>query len=655
MAFGDESTRSALRIALIYVVFALVWIYASDQVLATFATDLPRYAFVQTFKGILFVFVSSGVVFGLYRYEMVKRAHAEDRYEWQIRSQAILLEMNAIVQNMHHADNLEQVTRSFCRLLQDRGLDFQVFVIHFLLDVEMSQFETFQFQGEDTQHFKWQSPKMYDFFKAQQQKYRKDIEVDLDGLGNLDHVRERYTLPIRSTIDIPFATGVLSLLSIRPAPFSDEQVTFIIEMTEVLSTGLRRVEDLAHLNSISQRFQSLLLASQEVVSTLSMSDLFERIVEHLRVACPKAELGAIYIYDAQLDRLVPQASFGYDSQAFLQIRLKPNESISGNVFQTGQSYLSRNQADADRLRGPLDPENAHYFALARGNKNIISNICVPLRLPDQTILGTLTMGAMTDIFGQEDLEVLMGAAAVMAVAIQNARLFDHLEQSQERLRLTSQQLVHIQENERQKLARELHDEIGQALTTIKIDLQMRQEMAAESSLDLADTIETVNNALQQVRSMSLNLRPSVLDDFGIQAALRWLVDRHQGMGPRIDLILETKDQRYPQDVETAYFRVTQEALTNALRHADAKKIVIVLKQTSDTLMLRISDNGRGFDVADARQHSLHGLSTGLLNMEERLTLLGGQIEIVSSPDQGTVVEAVFPSKLLDCVSGDSQI
>jgi signal transduction histidine kinase len=153
----------------------------------------------------------------------------------------------------------------------------------------------------------------------------------------------------------------------------------------------------------------------------------------------------------------------------------------------------------------------------------------------------------------------------------------------------------------------------------------------------------VDQVLQQVRGMSLDLRPSMLDDLGLVAALRWYVGRDaRGVGLRVLLEVPDEERRYDPAVETACFRVAQEALTNILRHAGAKEAIITLDDSEGALRLCVRDDGAGFDVAEARQRAHGGGSFGLLGMQERVSLLGGHLEFNSKPGQGTELRARFP-------------
>jgi signal transduction histidine kinase len=217
--------------------------------------------------------------------------------------------------------------------------------------------------------------------------------------------------------------------------------------------------------------------------------------------------------------------------------------------------------------------------------------------------------------------------------------------TQERLQTLSGKLIEAQEVERRSLARELHDEIGQGLTAVKINLQTLQHSSTHSKmgLPLQESISLVEVALQQVRSLSLDLRPSLLDDLGLAIALRWYVDRQtQRSGIIGEFLAKPLETKLSPNLETTCFRIVQEALTNVVRYAQAQRVVVELWQLETQLHLIIRDDGIGFDVDAARERATRGGSLGLLGMEERVLLVGGQIDIKSVHQRGTEIHAWFP-------------
>jgi len=209
----------------------------------------------------------------------------------------------------------------------------------------------------------------------------------------------------------------------------------------------------------------------------------------------------------------------------------------------------------------------------------------------------------------------------------------------------AQRLIETQEAERRRIARELHDEIGHALTMIKINLQVVGSAtdAIPFTRHVQDSIDTVDRALQQVRDLAFDLRPSLLDDLGLVAALRWYIDREaQRAGFRAAFVADLAATRLPADLETACFRIVQAALTNVVRHAQARQVRVKLRQRGEALHLVIRDDGVGFDVSAVRTGRASEAHLGLQGMQERALILGGHLDMTSAPGRGTEIRAWFP-------------
>jgi two-component system sensor histidine kinase UhpB len=220
-----------------------------------------------------------------------------------------------------------------------------------------------------------------------------------------------------------------------------------------------------------------------------------------------------------------------------------------------------------------------------------------------------------------------------------------LRASSERLQHLSRQLLDAQETERRRIARELHDEIGQGLTAGILSLQITLQNPASAPVagDVEDALKVLETTLQQVRNMSVDLRPAILDDLGLASALQWYLDRvarRAGFQPH--LRTQGLPARLPPELATVCFRVVQEALTNIVRHARAQNVHVEVAPAGQELHLSVRDDGAGFDVAAARQRAQRGGSLGMLSMEERVTLLGGQFTIESAPGEGARIFACLP-------------
>jgi signal transduction histidine kinase len=221
-----------------------------------------------------------------------------------------------------------------------------------------------------------------------------------------------------------------------------------------------------------------------------------------------------------------------------------------------------------------------------------------------------------------------------------------LQESERKLKTLSQSLLEKMETERHRLAYELHDQIGQALTAVQMNLESMRSLLRPAGLTgyLDEGIDVIDGAMEQVRNLSLNLRPAVLDDLGLVAALRWLVKSVANKGA-FEVSFQSEDDefsRLPKDTETACFRIAQEAITNVLRHARASKVFITLERNDQGTELTVCDDGVGFNVGSKQSDSVNGRGFGLLGMEERAALLGGICRIESILGKGSTVTAQFP-------------
>ena len=224
---------------------------------------------------------------------------------------------------------------------------------------------------------------------------------------------------------------------------------------------------------------------------------------------------------------------------------------------------------------------------------------------------------------------------------------DELRQQTLQLKALSNRVLEVQEAERRRLAIELHDELGQSLTAIKINLQSSARFKGQTLEDQnAENIRIIEDALQQVRRLALALRPSLLDDLGLMPALNWMGEQSSSRGGFVVKCHSVRLQdRLAPEIETACFRIVQEALTNISRYANASKVDIQLLRDGEMLVLEIRDDGRGFDVSAMREGALAGGSLGLLGMEERATLIGGQLSIESRPGHGSLLRMTCPLRL----------
>jgi signal transduction histidine kinase len=228
-------------------------------------------------------------------------------------------------------------------------------------------------------------------------------------------------------------------------------------------------------------------------------------------------------------------------------------------------------------------------------------------------------------------------------------LLESVKKSHAQSRALSRRLEEAHESERRHLSRELHDQVGQALTVAKINnAVLRSAAPSDLIARLEENAAILDGLLQQTRQISLDLRPPLLDDLGLVPALRWYVSQQaERTGLQANFVADPLVDDVPPPIRIACFRLAQEAITNVVRHGNAKTFTVELSRPDTSLRLIVRDDGRGFDVGAAKTRAEEGASLGLLGLKERATLAGGSARITSSPGNGTTVEIVLPLEIAE--------
>ncbi len=354
-------------------------------------------------------------------------------------------------------------------------------------------------------------------------------------------------------------------------------------------------------------------------------------------------LGATYaiaMVKGKQDGSDPFVTSGID--AALAGRLAPPRLDSGLL---GQVYARR-----ESLRLTNSEGDAQHLGLPPGYPSARACLAAPIASPSH-VYGWVCMADKAGAagFSPEDERLLSILAAQLGRIHENESLCAEVQQHANLLQVLSGRVLEAQETERRRVAVELHDELGGALTAIKINLQSSAIFKERGVADLtAENLRIVDDALHQVRRLALALRPSMLDDLGLAPALRWLAEQTAARSALVvDLSAVTLQRRLAPAIETACFRIAQEALTNIARYAGAQRVAIGLVREGGDLVLTVQDDGGGFDLGAVRKRAVAGGSIGVLGMQERATLVGGRLDIDTAPGRGCTVRMVCPWRLAE--------
>jgi len=401
------------------------------------------------------------------------------------------------------------------------------------------------------------------------------------------------------------------------ADFSDEDQALVELLASQAAVAIENARLYESATRWSRQLESLIEVSGALSRETDLDVLLDLVARRL-LELLDARVVTLALPAGEDDlRIVTAAGEGADELVGSTMSLA--ETKAGRVLDRGRS--ERVDAVVD------DPEVHRGFTRSFGAR---AGIWVPL-VVDNRPIGVITaydkLTAPDARFSEDDVRLAETFAARAAVAV---------ELSERVARETLRRIVAAQELERQRLARELHDETGQALTSILLGLKRLE--GAESPEALHAVRELVVATLQDVRRLAVELRPKVLDDFGLVPALERLTQgfaEHTGIA--VDLEASTITERVPVEVETAIFRIVQEALTNVVKHARAQRVSVLVTRAGGRIKAVIEDDGTGFDPAAADG------GIGLIGMRERIELLDGSLVVESSATSGTTVAVEVPA------------
>jgi PAS domain S-box-containing protein len=432
------------------------------------------------------------------------------------------------------------------------------------------------------------------------------------------------------------AVGPVRWIQERGYPIADDRGNVIL-MTGICTdiTERKRAEE-----EIRQRNEEL-IALNTVAATVSRSLNLQEVLDQALdkvLEVTGMETGSIYLLNQQAEELVLATYRGASKEFADTVRtFRMGESLVGRVGQSGEPIVVDDLAGDPRVTTSLvSEEGIHSFA------------AIPLKSKEK-VQGVMNIAShQVHPFRPEEVRLYTAIANQIGVAIENARLYEQVQAGRQRLAQLARQIAFAQEEERRRLSRELHDELGQALTAISFELaaiekELPPELAPTIKESLAEAKSLAAQADEQVSELALALRPYMLDDLGLIPTLRWYANRYT---QRLKIEAEVEaiglEERLPPQVETVLYRAVQEALTNVAKHAQASRVSIRLERKEAAVVALIEDDGRGFDVEKIADSRAPERGAGLLGMRERVTILGGSFHIQSHPGQGTRLTIEIP-------------
>ena len=369
---------------------------------------------------------------------------------------------------------------------------------------------------------------------------------------------------------------------------------------------------------------------QDQLESDNVQDLLHRVLETL-MRTFKAQGGVILLRDAQSQRLRAKAWKGMDADLAACFDTTASRGLAGRIAKSGEPIIVVDVGEEPRIK---KAEIRRAFRSLWG---------VPLSVSGKGT-GVLHLG-----FSQEyhclprELKLLEAIAERCAHAIEKAQLIEELHDREEQIRRLGEHMLTVEEEERRRISRELHDEVGQSMLVIRLYLEMVQSdlpaSAAHLNPKLEDTRRLTEQTIHEMRRLISDLSPNVLEQLGLPASIRQFVTNFSRTFPGKVRLRMSRVDKLPRGSEIMLYRLVQECFTNVIKHSSAENVALSLSRGNGFVKMKMQDDGVGFDVEEASQkHESFGLS----GMRERVALLGGRIEIHSSPGKGTRVEIAIP-------------
>ena len=442
-----------------------------------------------------------------------------------------------------------------------------------------------------------------------------------------------------TTVIHPMRTaGTATYLKITAFPLRDDNgnATAIVELRrdvtaerELESQLVRRHHQLVALSHVSSAISGL--QDLDTILRITLDNVLKLI---------NSDIGGILLVDEENNTLYYRVQRGLSPKYAEEMRMPIGEGIAGSVASSGESIILEDISRDPRAACPdlVSREGLRGFA------------SIPLKTKDR-VIGVMNIAShVANRFAADDVSLLSSIGDYLGTAIEQARLYDRLTRASERYQTLLQHALTAQEQERKRIARELHDETSQAITSLTLSLQAIIGMAEMKGIGDKEFLETLKAthsyavyAGNEIVKLMKELRPTLLDELGMPAAIhRYAKDTLQAKGINVTVEFTGADRRFPPEVEVTLFRVAQGLIGNILEHSEAKNASIKLECNASECVLRVEDDGIGFDVSKLTRVDPSGRGAGVFTMKERVSLVGGHCRIESRPGRGTRVVVKVP-------------
>ncbi len=449
----------------------------------------------------------------------------------------------------------------------------------------------------------------------------------------------------RGNLDVPLDISGGDEVGVLARTFDDMRVALQQSRSEI---ALWNQELESRVRQRTSELTALVESSHALTSTLNLDALFAILMEKVQQVFPAAEGSALFLFEPETRILAVHSSDGFDADERGRLRFHIGEGIAGKVFESQRPLLLESPTMVRAAQTDFSDANRAHFLRAVSDRVVQSALGVPL-VSKGTQLGALVLSSFSRqrAFNGSDVPMLQALADQAAAAIENARLYAELQKKEAVRAQLLEKIIDAQEEERKRIARELHDEFAQTLTALMINLQFTSQNLPADMNGLKQHLEATQaltaQILREISQLILELRPTVLDDLGLVPALRWYAEsRLEPAGTRVHVEATGLKHRLPTGMETALFRIVQEAVNNIAKHACAHAVHIRLAASETQISVEVEDDGIGFKSEEAFQvrDGMRGL--GLLGIRERASLLGGILTIDSHFEQGTHLKVDIP-------------